>query len=79
MKDITIKGTRIKKEIIFWFVSFVIASAVNIIGIIKYNTSWWELITQLHVVIAVSILIYMLIGIVRGLIYFVLKISNKQK
>lgn len=72
MKDITVKGSQIKKEIIFWFISFVIAVIINIIGIIKYNTSWWELISQLHIVAAVSILIYLLSLIFRG-IWFVLK------
>jgi hypothetical protein len=67
MKDITIKGTRIKKEIVFWAVSLFIAEVINIVGIVKYNTNWWELITQLHVVVIVSVLVYLLLLLFRGI------------
>lgn len=77
MKDVIVKGARIKKEIIFWLVSFFIAVAVNIVGIIKYNTSWWELFSQLHIVIALSILIYFLLLIFRG-IWSVIKKKYSQ-
>lgn len=67
MKDITVKGARIKKEMYFWIVSFFIAVVINILGIIKYNTSWWELLSQLHIVIALTVLLYLLLLLFRGI------------
>jgi len=78
MKDIIIKGARIKKEIIFFLISFVLSVGINIYGIIKYNTNWLELITQLHVVAAVSIVLYLSILLLRG-VYNLIKLAFLKK
>ncbi len=78
MKDILIKGTRIKKEITYWLVSFIIAVVFNIYAIITYNTSWTELISQIHIVFLLSILIYFVILPVRGLAGLFKRSSEKK-
>lgn len=65
MKDVTITGLRIKKEIIILVVSFIAAIVLNIFAISKFKTNWSELINQLHVVILVAIAIYILVFIFR--------------
>lgn len=69
MKDILIKGSRIKTELIYWSASFVIAIIFNVYAIIKYNTGWMELLSQLHIVLLLSVAIYLLISLLRGLIF----------
>ncbi len=58
MKDITIKGSVLKKELIVWLICFAIANLVNIFAIISRDTQWKELITMMHIVILLSILFY---------------------
>lgn len=74
MKDLVIKNSAIKREIIIWCISFVIAIAVNIYAITKYDTPLGELLTQLHIVVLLSILIYLLLLIIRGFVKTLLKI-----
>lgn len=67
MKDIIIKGDRLKKEIIIWLICLAAAEAVNIYSIISYKTNWIELITQIHFVAALSILFYLAAALIRWL------------
>ncbi|OGU65506.1 MAG: hypothetical protein A2440_02050 [Stygiobacter sp. RIFOXYC2_FULL_38_25] len=74
MKDIIIKNTTLKREIIIWFIALFCAVALNIYAIVKYDASWIELLTQLPVIILLSVLIYLLIIVVRGIAKTILKI-----
>lgn len=67
MKDIIIKNTTLKREIIIWVSAFCCAVALNIYAIAKYEASWSELLTQLPLIIFLSVLIYFLILVVRGI------------
>ena len=58
MKDITIKGSVLKKELTVWLICFAIANLVNIYAIISRDTQWKELITMMHIVILLSVLFY---------------------
>lgn len=79
LKDILIKSSTLKKEIIIWCVSLLMAIAFNIYAIIKYKANWSELLTQLPIVLLVSVLIYLLIFVFRGITNTVLKlIKNKN-
>jgi hypothetical protein len=73
MKDILIKGTTVKRELVFWIISLAAAVLVNIYSIIKYNTQWIELLSQIHIVIALSILIYLILLAVRSIVKFLRK------
>jgi len=65
MKDITIKAKRIKKELIILLVCFLAASALNIFSIVKYKSDWSEILGQLHLVLLVAVLLYILVGMFR--------------
>jgi len=71
MKDILIKGSRIKKELVYWTGSFIAAVIINIYSIIKYNTGWSEVISQLHIVFLLSLFTYILLITIRGLIHII--------
>jgi hypothetical protein len=67
MKDTVITAAQKKKEIIILASCFAIAVILNIIGILKYNTPWKELVTQLHVVLLVTAVLYAIQWFFRGL------------
>lgn len=79
MKDIIIKNSTLKREIIIWIISLVIAIAINIYAILKYNASWTELLTQIPVMILISVLIYFVTLIARGITKTVGKILTLFK
>jgi len=81
MKDVVIKGKWIKRELILLAVIFLLAVIVNIIGIVKHDTRWIEMLSQMHVVLILTLLVYALIWLVRLIIFVVIlpfrKKSNK--
>lgn len=74
MKDLVIKNSTLKKEIVIWLISLAIAIAINVYAIAKYDASWSELLSQIPVVILISVLIYLLLLIFRGIAKTLLKI-----
>lgn len=79
MKDIIITGKRQKKELIIFSICFVTAFIINIIAIIVYGTQWKELCTYIGYVFCISIFLYVLLTIVRGIIRLILKLFKKKK
>jgi hypothetical protein len=78
MKDITITGSRIKRESIILAVCFVAAIGLNIYAISKYDTDWSELIGQLHVVIFTAFVIYFLVMLFRLVILGITRLIQKK-
>lgn len=77
MKDVTIKGSFLKRELYILLCCIGVAVILNIFSIIKYKTSWVELFTQLHFVILVGIFIYVLVFLVLLAYRGVLKLVKK--
>ncbi len=77
MKDILIQGKKIKNEITVWLICFAISIIFNIYAISKYDTAWYEILTQLHIVILLSILFYLIILPVRIVYKFLRKSIGK--
>lgn len=78
MKDILLKSSRIKKELIIWMVCLVAAIALNIYSILKYKTDWSELLGQLHVVIAIAFIIYFVVLVLRLLVFGITRLMQKK-
>jgi membrane protease YdiL (CAAX protease family) len=78
MRNIIITPKRIKKELLILLVCLLIAIAVNIAAIISYQTSWWEILTQMGYEIAIALVLYFIFLIVRVLKFFILKIFSKK-
>ena len=66
MKDVMITGARILKELEILAMCFVIAVALNAFAIFRYKTDWIELLTMIHVEIALTLLLYFVSMIGRG-------------
>lgn len=65
MRDLIIKGKHQKTEIVVLALCFLLAIALNAGAIVIYKTQWKELYTQLHVIILLSLFLYLLTWIIR--------------
>lgn len=72
MKDITIKGSTITRELTILGVILLMAIVMNIYAIVAYNGAWSEVFTQLHLVLALTVVLYLLVALLR-LIYIAIK------
>ena len=70
-RDTTITATTKRRELIIFVVCFAAAYILNVIGIIQNSSPAKELITQLHVVLLVSLVLYGLVAIFRILYYLI--------
>ena len=78
MRDIVIPSMVIKRELIILVLSLVSAFLLNVYSIIKYGTSWKELYSQVHVVLGVALLIYVLVFLFRIIISPVFRFFTKK-
>jgi hypothetical protein len=65
MRDFTIRVRHQKTEMVVLVLCFLLAFLLNVTAIIIYHTPWKELITQGHVVIFISLFLYMLTWVGR--------------
>jgi len=72
MKDTIITAQRKRKEIKIYLICISIAFSLNIFAIIFYKTNWSELFTQWHVVLLLSVIIYIFSVLIR-ILYFLIK------
>ena len=70
-RDTTITAAIKKRELIIIVVCFAAAYILNVIGIIKHQSPARELITQLHVVLLVTLVIYGTVVILRVFYYMI--------
>ncbi|MDX9924493.1 MAG: hypothetical protein RBS48_06970 [Ignavibacteriaceae bacterium] len=71
MKDIVIEKKLFIRELLVLLVLFIVVNIVNIYSIIKYDTSWFELISQLHIVLIITLLLYLLISVFRLFLFLI--------
>jgi len=79
MKDITISGKRIRTELKWLLGCFVAAIIFNVYAIIRYQTSWAEFFTSLHVLVLLSLVFYLLLLFFRGLISLIIRFSTRKR
>jgi len=73
MKDVLITPNQLKKELLYWFLSLAMAVLLNIYSIIKYQTSWLEMVTQAGYVLVLSLVIYLILALGRILVIVIKK------
>ncbi len=78
MKDITISGKRIRTELKWLLVCFMAALIFNVYAIIRYQTSWAEFITSLHVVVILALVFYIMLLFFRGLLILIIRFSTRK-
>jgi len=76
MKDLVIKGKWIKRELIVLLVLLLVSFVTNAVGIVKHDTEWIEMLSQLHVVVLLTMVLYVLTGIIRFIIYLIIKVVS---
>ncbi len=79
MKDIVITAKYIRREIIILLVCLVSAILLNVYSIIKYQTAWRELYSQIHIVLAVWIVIYVLVLLFRLIFTHIFRLFTKKQ
>ena len=72
MKDTVISAAVKRRELKIWLVCFIVANIVNWAAIIKYQTPWYEIFTQIGYVVVSSLLLYGLLLLVR-IVYKILR------
>ena len=65
MKDIVFTKAAQKREFFIWLACLVVANIVNVVSIIKFQTPWYEIFTQVGYIVVTSLLIYGLVLVVR--------------
>jgi hypothetical protein len=70
-RDTTITADRKKHELIIFGICFLVAYVLNVIGIIQNQSPAVELVSQLHVVLLVSLVLYAAVAILRILYFLV--------
>ena len=65
MKDTVISAATKRRELIIWLVCFVVANIINWAAIIKFQSPWYEVFTQIGYLVVTSLLIYGLLLLVR--------------
>jgi hypothetical protein len=79
MKDVSISGRRIRTELRWLAISFALAILFNIYSVIKFKTPLYELVTSLHIVLLLSLIIYVLLLFFRGLASLVIRLASGKK
>ncbi len=78
MKPTVISPETKKNELIIISLCFIAALIFNIVSIIKFDTSWKELYTQIHIVLILAIFFYAIILIFRILKWVVLSLFVRK-
>lgn len=67
MKDLHITSTTLLREFRIWAGLLLLAFLTNVYAIIIHDGQWSELLSQLHVVLILSMVYYLFSWIARGL------------
>lgn len=79
MKDIIITSQKLKRERNIYLLSFILAFIVNVTAIIVYSRPWIEVISQIGYVIVISIFIYFILWIPRGILSVLIRLFRRKK
>jgi len=77
MEEIKIKVSSILRELFVWLVMLLLAFITNIYAIFTYDGQWGELVTQLHIVLLLSIFYYVVLLILRLILKGILLIARR--
>ena len=78
MKDITITGKTIRRELLFLLASFIAAECLNAYSIIEYSRPATELVSMLGYVIFTAIMIYLLLLLVRAAVKLLARLFQRH-
>ena len=67
MKEIVITAKRINKELLLLLACFIFAFLLNVVAVIIYSTPGIEIFTQIGYVVAITLVLYFFIFLLRGI------------
>lgn len=70
MKDTVIRAEWKKRELTFLILSFIAAFLFNVYSIIRFHHPFKEILTQLHVVLALTVVFYFILAVLRLIWWF---------
>lgn len=79
MKDTVITAQTKKRELRIFLGCLVLAFLLNAYSIISYDTSWSEMYSMIGMVVAISIFLYVLQGVIRLLVRGFMKLFRGFK
>lgn len=68
MKDITIRASSMAREFKIWGFLVILALLTNAYAILEFEGQWSELYSQLHVILILSVIYYVIVLLLRGAI-----------
>ncbi|MGM0532332.1 MAG: hypothetical protein ACQER7_13385 [Bacteroidota bacterium] len=79
MKDSVISAKAKKRELTIFIILLIASFIANIISIMAYNTDWIEVVSALHYVLLFAIVLYIIQGIIRLIIWGIRRLVSRQK
>ncbi len=70
MKDIVITQRRILREFEIFAACFLVAFGINVYAIVRFGTEWKELITTLHITLALAAVFFVVVASTRALTFY---------
>lgn len=70
MKPIVIQPHHIKRELIIALLAFIVSIGLNVYAIIRFDTNWNELYTQIGYVLVTALVFYLIQLLLRGIVFF---------
>ena len=78
MKDITIPGRILKRELIILGCLFIAAWLVDVYAVLKFHGHWTELFTQVGFVLAITAILYLIRLLLWGISYIATRIRARR-
>lgn len=69
MNDIVISGRRIIREVRIYACCVLAALLVNVYSIIQFKSEWIEMLTTLHIMLALACVFFVLVAMIRGVVF----------
>lgn len=77
MKDIVISSKHIRRELWIFLGCIVAMELVNVYAIADYGGKWNELVMSLGFVVAAAVVAYIVVAVVRLIVYGIVKLIKK--
>lgn len=77
MKDIVISSKHIRRELWIFLGCIVAMELVNVYAIADYGGKWSELVMSLGFVVAAAVVTYIVVAVVRLIVYGIVKLIKK--
>lgn len=78
MKDIVISARQIIRELLIFAGCILAAFVVNVYSIIQFKTEWKELITTLHITLALALVFFAVVVVLRATVFCCRRLLQKK-